>query len=95
MRAKDTVMTLEEYNQFTLDWYREQGIIKLHCKADCLDNEFKATLEHQAELTWQRISEEIKKVEQDAQYARDGNRIYGDKQAGFEDCRKKILALLK
>lgn len=35
----------------------------------------------------------IEGVKQDAQYSWDGNRIQGDRQAGFEDCRREVLKL--
>jgi len=52
MDWKDTVMSLEEYNQFVLDWYVERGIAELYCKADCLGGEYMVTLEHQAEISF-------------------------------------------
>ena len=51
MEAKDTVMSLEEYNRFTLELYQKRNW-RNYCKADCLDHEFKADLEHQAEISF-------------------------------------------
>jgi len=51
LEAKDTVMSLEEYNRFTLELYRTRNW-RNYCKADCLDHEFKADLEHQAEISF-------------------------------------------
>jgi len=56
---EDTVMTLEEYNQFTKDWYGKRGIPGTWMQADALGTEYKATLEHQAEITYHSRDNEV------------------------------------
>jgi len=56
---EDTVMTLEEYNQFTKDWYGKRGIPGTWMQADALGTEYKATLEHQAEITYHSRDSEV------------------------------------
>jgi len=56
---EDTVMTLEEYNQFTKDWYGKRGIPGTWMQADALGMEYKATLEHQAEITYHSRDSEV------------------------------------
>ena len=56
---RDTVMDLDEYNRFTKGYYEKQGKSELWCKADCLDAEYKATLEHQDEISFQAGLQEV------------------------------------
>jgi len=61
MNWEETVMDLDEYNEFTKSWYIKQGIPELWCKADVLGKEYKDTLEHQAKITWPIAFEEGRK----------------------------------
>jgi len=56
---EETVMNVDEYNRFTRDWYGERGIPALWMQADTLSAEYKATLEHQAKLTWEARQKEV------------------------------------
>ena len=72
MEAKDTIMDLDEYNRFTKTWYEERGEAELWLKADDLGVEYKATLEHQAEISFPLGKQEgIKEVVEDMEKAMD------------------------
>lgn len=49
---EDTVMSLDEYNRFTEGYYEKQGKSKLWCEANALGAEYKATLGHQAKISF-------------------------------------------
>ena len=62
MEAKETVMSLDEFNAWSRDWHSFNGVPELYMKADFLNRWELAKLQHQAGISF-RAGQEAEREE--------------------------------